>query len=197
MEQHISDIPELAAREIALRPDLFGQEREFRKFCLRLTKRLGDNSQTDRQQVIEQAREDVEAIASGPTDKPRLALKFACSVVLDVVAQGWELLPGQKCINIRSPKFQGETHEEIKRRIRAGHLLERDAQLRQASVAEFIRSMEHRGLGPTGWVSIYSLMRDGGDLAPKLAQAAAEPSEDKRANLLRTAVSPYLQLVEP
>src|SRR4051794_15192637 len=103
MEQHLSNIPELAAREIAICPNLFGQEGEFRKFCQRLTRQLAAGPGNDRQQVIERAREEVQAFASGPTQKSKLALKFACSVVLDVVAQGWALKPGRKNIHIRTP----------------------------------------------------------------------------------------------
>jgi hypothetical protein len=46
--------------------------------------------------------------------------------------------------------------------------------LREPAVAEFIKGMEQRRLGSTGWVSIFSLMRDGRDLAKKLSAIAKE-----------------------
>src|ERR1041385_6617252 len=106
MEQHLSNIPELGAREIAISPNLFGQEGEFRQFCRRLTRQLAAGNGNERQQVIERARDEVQTFACGPTEKPKLALKFACSVMLDVVAQGWTLKPGRKNIQIRTPALE-------------------------------------------------------------------------------------------
>ena len=159
MEQHSSKISELAGREIDLEPQLPGKEKEFRDFCRRFARRLKAADAEGRQQVIEEAREQIEHELVATTKKADVSLQFACSVVVDVVAQGWELKAGKK-IQIRSPADDGGTPDEIKRRVRAGHLLERDAQLRQTSVADFIKGMEQRRLGPSGWVSIFSLMRD-------------------------------------
>ena len=66
---------------------------------------------------------------------------------------------GKASISLRSPKLEGVSSDEVKRRICEGHLLERDAQLREPATREFIKSMEQRRLGPKGWVSIFSLMR--------------------------------------
>src|SRR5439155_8517745 len=96
------------------------------------------------------------------------------------------------------PHFEGATPDEIKRRIREGHLLERDAQLRQPSVREFIKAMEQQRLGPRkSWTSITSLMRDGRELALKLNAATREESESEKLRKLRACVSPYVQFVEP
>jgi len=145
---------------------------------------------------IHQTREEVQALAPSVAAKPELALQFACSVVVDVVAQGWKLKPGRKKIQIETPANEGETPDEIKRRVRAGHLLERDAQLREPAVAEFIKGMEQRRLGPSGWVSIFSVMRDGRDLAKKLTVIAKECSDEKRAEMLRSVIAPYVQAVD-
>lgn len=196
MEQHPGHISELGGREIALEPSLFGREDDFRKFCRQFAKSLTAAGDDGRQQVVEDMRERVRGLAPRPAPKSAVALQFACSVVVDIVAQGWKLVPGRKRIQIQSPRLEGETPEEIKRRIRAGHLLERDAQLREASVAEFIKGMEQRRLGPLGWVSVYSLMRDGRELAGKLRAAVNAKSADERDGLLRAAISPYLQAVE-
>jgi Domain of unknown function (DUF4338) len=197
MEQHSGDIPELTSREIELKPELLGQEGAFHRFCRRLARNL-DGAKGDRRvEIIESARDEVQTLAAAPINKPKLALTFASSVVLDVLAQGWNLKQSQTKTRISTPDFQTETPEEAKARIRAGHLLERNEQLRERSVADFIRTMEQRRLGPTGWVSIFSLMRDGRELEAKLRITAQEPSESKRAEILRSVISPYLQLVEP
>ena len=132
----------------------------------------------------------------GPASNDALALQFCASVVVDMMAQGWKLKPSRLKIVLEQPSNEGATPLEKKAQVRAGHLLERDAQLREPSVVEFVKSMEQRRLGTNGWVSIFSLMRDGRDLAGKLKAAAAEADEAKRSELLSGAVSPYVQAVE-
>src|SRR2546428_1846428 len=56
--------------------------------------------------------------------------------------------------------------------------------------------MEQRRLGPNGWVSIFSLMRDGRELRPKLQAASAEQQPECRQEFLRAAAAPYLQVVQ-
>jgi hypothetical protein len=57
--------------------------------------------------------------------------------------------------------------------------------------------MEQRRLGPKGWVSIFSLMRDGRELAHKLRAAAEETEATKQLKELGAAIARYLQVVEP
>jgi hypothetical protein len=196
MEQHPSNISKLGSREIDLEPKLFGKENAFRAFCRRLVRDLKAAGEEGRRQTIEQTRREIELRLVQTTEKPDVALQFACSVVVDVVAQGWKLKTGRKKIQIQTPEKEGETPDEIKGRVRAGHLLERDAQLREPAVAEFIKGMEQRRLGPLGWVSIFSLMRDGRDLEKKLSAVSQETTESRRAEMLRSVVAPYLQAVE-
>lgn len=145
---------------------------------------------------MEQAREEIESLGTAAPKGGEVALKFACSVIVDVVAQGWEVAVTRTGIELRSPRIEGVSPDELKRRIREGHMLERDAQLREPSVREFIKSMEQRRLGPSGWVSIFSLMRDGRELARKAKSAIHEADETKRLTALASVVSPYLQAVE-
>jgi hypothetical protein len=195
MEQYPSDIPELAARAIKLQPDLPGQQAAFREFCLLLIKLLKVADSEGRQRALEQARADVQRMGKKIPSKSEVALKFACSIVIDMVAQGWELSVSDDSIEVRFASIVTGSHDDVKQRIRQGHLLERDAQLREPSVREFIRGMEQRRLGPTGWVSIFSLMRDGQELSSKLEIGAREQEPEKQLRQLRAAVSPYLQVV--
>lgn len=149
-----------------------------------------------RHRALEEARETVQAMSNGVATKAEVALKFACSAVVDMLAQGWQLGLGKADFELRSPRLKGVSPDEVKRRIREGHLLERDAQLREASVREFIKGMEQRRLGPNGWVSIFSLMRDGRELGLKLKAASAEQQPERRQESLRAAIAPYLQVVE-
>jgi hypothetical protein len=55
--------------------------------------------------------------------------------------------------------------------------------------------MEQRRMGPKEWVSIFSLMRDGRELAEKL-KTARKKTGAERVAALRKAIDPYLQVVE-
>jgi hypothetical protein len=75
-------------------------------------------------------------------------------------------------------------------------LVERNAQLRDPAVVDFIQSIERRRLTKKGWHSIFSVMRDGGELAPSLRALADLPNEVDRLHALRKTIQPYLQFVE-
>ena len=81
-----------------------------------------------------------------------------------------------------------------KKRVRRSLLLARDEQLSEPAVRAFVRGMETRQLGPKGWHSIFSLMRDGSELADKLAAVRDLPAE-QRLPQLGQAIQPYLQFV--
>ena len=196
MEQHTGNISELGSREIELGPKLFGREPAFRDFCTRFARKLRGKHGEARGRVIEEAHADVESLAAGVATQGEIALQFACSVVVDLVGQGWSLKACPNRVQIIRPSHDGATPEEIKRRVREGHLVRRDAQLRERAVVEFIRGMEQRRLGPSGWVSIFALMRDGRELGQRLREALQEADETKRAELLRSVVRPYVQMVE-
>src|SRR5204863_9897380 len=114
----------------------------------------------------------------------------------DLVAQGWDLNIGDNKAWARKTASGGETREATKLRVRAGHLLERNVLLREPSVAAFVTSVEQRRIGPSGWVSIFSLMRDGRELARKLESNIREPDGNERLTDLSGIVAPYLQPVE-
>src|SRR6266496_6040378 len=133
MEQRASNISELAGRAIDIRPNLGGQDGKFRQFCHLLTKLLKVGNEEGRSRALQEAREEIQARGSNPLNKSEVALKFACSAIVDVVAQGWELEVTRTGVKLYSPNFKGASPDEIKRRIREGHLLERDAQLREPS----------------------------------------------------------------
>src|SRR5437660_5299028 len=91
MEQYSGDLLELAGRVIALQPKLRQQESLFRDFCRLLEKLMRVAGEAARPKAIETAREEIESIGSVGSRNSEIAVKFACSVVVDVVAQGWEI----------------------------------------------------------------------------------------------------------
>ena len=143
-------------------------------------------------------REEVAAEAGAHPDAGiRAALILCAHVLCDLRAQGWLLQVSRGGIAAcPAPRAEGAVADE-KSRLRAAHLVERDAQLRQAPVRRFIREMERRRLYHGKWCSVFSLMRDGRALAAALQAAAACTAGPERQRRLRTAVAPYVQVVEP
>jgi hypothetical protein len=74
----------------------------------------------------------------------RLSLIFADSVVLDLAFQNWKLQVDDSVVRICRPSPQGHSSHSPKDSVRKGHLLSRDAQLREQSVVEFVKGMEVR-----------------------------------------------------
>jgi hypothetical protein len=127
----------------------------------------------------------------------RPTLIFCIHVLCDLRAQGWLFRLDAKRISALPPGTVGMSAADSKARVRAAHLIERDAQLSQRSVRRFIRDMERRRLYVGAWHSIFSLMRDGRALAQDLRYAAALPHGAPRNAALRTAIDPYVQVVSP
>lgn len=194
MEQKSGNFFELAGRIIKIRPHLPGRNKEFRRFCKSLLRRL--NGANDKNAVLDVARDQIQLFGRSTPSKRDVALKFAASVIVDMLAQGWDISVTRSGIALHSPKTEGIDPQEVKQRIRAGHLLERDAQLRQKSVREFIANMEQKRLNRRSeWVSVFSLMRDGRELATRLERVTKRIAKKSQTKSLQSTISPYLQVV--
>jgi hypothetical protein len=130
---------------------------------------------------------------------PRVAaeLALAVSILNDLVIQGWAIRVGVARVFVKPPALQAVSADEQKELIRSAHLVERDVQLCQSATRQFVREMEQRRLFRGEWHSIFSLMRDGRELAHQLRKAVSFPSGSERAASLRSCVDPYLQVVHP
>jgi hypothetical protein len=117
------------------------------------------------------------------------------SVICDLKLQGWRLQVTDETILAAQPSNSESSAQEQKDRIRTGLLIERDAQLRTSASREFILKMERRQYYRNEWVSIYSLMRDGSELAEGLRRVRAYAGPD-RFRALRNVIDPYVQLVD-
>lgn len=117
-------------------------------------------------------------------------------MVLDLASQSWELKIEGGSVQVHSPLLSQGSPIDEKNRVRRGHLIERDLQLSQRATSDFIKDMEQQRLGANGWHSIFSLMRDGRDLAEKLREASAITDKDARAEQLAQTISPYIQFIE-
>lgn len=123
-------------------------------------------------------------------------LRVLVSVLCDLRGKGWRFRVEGSEASIAPPEESGGSVLEKKERVRSSLLMERDEQLRTGAVRTFVQGMEQRRLGPNGWASVFSLMRDGRDLAKKLRQVREEPDGPKRHAALRQVIDPYLQFVD-
>ncbi len=127
--------------------------------------------------------------------KEELHLITVMSVIIDLVAQGWRIECVDQSLTLSFPK--NVDAEQDKQRIRHAHLIDRDAQLAESSVAQFVSNMEKRRLTKAGWHSIFSVMRDGQELAAQLTAIQGLESEDEKLEALGRCIQPYLQFVKP
>jgi hypothetical protein len=186
---------ELSGEPIELTPRLGNSTKEYLEFCRRVEVETRGIKGTDLITATKEFRNDL--MHNHLVSEEELALLFAKSVILDLVAQGWKLKVREPKISVYPPAFENETKEAAKEIIRNTHLLGRDIQLNENSVKDFIKAMQRRRLTLSGWHSIYSLMRDGEELAEKLRSVGRLDTQNEKLEVLSKAVSPYLQFAEP
>jgi hypothetical protein len=124
----------------------------------------------------------------------RQALIAAGLVLTDLAIQGWELRSQRGLVQLRPPAQVSEDRAAEKARIRRQELVKRDAQLRQPPAQKFIQTKERSQLFNGKFVSIFSLMRDGRELAEGLRRARGAAGDD-RGRALADVIDPYLQFV--
>jgi hypothetical protein len=123
-----------------------------------------------------------------------VAVEAAIRVLSDLAGHGWKVRVTPRQIAIARPDQNPSDDAEQRDRIRAQHVRARNDQLRNPSVRTFIEWMETRRIHTGRFVSIFSLIRDGRDLAPALvtAQSLKEP---ERYEALRQLIKPYIQSI--
>jgi len=143
--------------------------------------------------TLDALRSDGVARAHKSAGRATVPLVFYINVLCDLRAQGWILrLTRSKVLALVPTNGLGATEE--KARIRAAHAVDRDIQLQQPSVKRFVEEMERRRLHKEEWFSIFSLMRDGRELADRLTAAVDSPGGSAKDDALRSAIDPYLQV---
>lgn len=152
-------------------------------------------AKTDGRHSVEQLRDELLERA-GAWGRDLQTLRSCAFVLADLRLQGWRLRASEKGICIAYPEHVNGAADVSKEFVRQAHLNQREAQLLQPAVREFIHSMERRRLGPNGWTSIFSLMRQGKEFADKLQGISSLCIEDRPA-ALSAAIRPYIQVVDP
>ncbi len=163
--------------------------RHFNTFVLQLAKSDYDRVTLDSLRADYLGRADDCAIDKRP-------LRVLVAVLCDLKSKGWRFRWKDGVASIAVPEDTGGSLLEQKERVRTSLLVERDAQLRMPAVRAFVKGMEQRRIGPNDWILIFSVMRDGRELAEKLRVARAKPDGPKRHAALRKVIDPYLQVVD-
>ena len=123
------------------------------------------------------------------------ALTAAVNLLSDLVGQRWRIrVSANGVVEVCRPDAEHFDPKTEKARIRAQELVKRNEQLKQPATQRFIRSMEWRRLHRGQFVSIFSLMRDGRELAASLRVARDHPMPARPA-ALRKIVNPYVEFV--
>jgi len=122
------------------------------------------------------------------------AVSLAVHVLCDLACQGWSLRQDGNTVAIAMPGKSAD-REEDRERVRRALSLARLEQLAKPSVRAFIKRMETRRPGPKGWTSVFSLMRDGRELADALEAVSSLAQSPARADALEQVTRPYIQFV--
>ena len=144
--------------------------------------------------AIDEVRAKFVATASQCKGPDRQAQIAGGLVLSDLAIQGWDIRVRKDQVLVKPPAPIDNDRPAEKARIRRQELIKRDAQLRKPAVREFLRSMERTRLFDQKFVSIFSLMRDGRELADALRNARGHVNNGWAETLLRVT-DPYLQFV--
>lgn len=182
-------------RWIELNPTLGNLKAGFIEFCRRIKRELPNSHDSAYGQAILRIRQEMLSDRY-QSELNKLSLLFVNNVMLDLVSQSWKLEANDSAVRVCPPLSRQNSHYSSKSSVRKGHLVGRDAQLRERPVSEFIRGMERRRLTDKGWHSIYSLMRDGRELSESLRRVDGIGEDPQRLSALAETISPYIQFVE-
>lgn len=127
-----------------------------------------------------------------PTED-RLLLMAAGMVLTDLARQKWQIRTKDGSVEVAMPKENGNDYLSEKERVRCQEMLRREEQLRKPSVQRFIQSMEKKRLHNSQFVSIFSLMRDGEELAECILRCRSLSMKSEAS--LDHVIQPYIQFV--
>ena len=161
----------------------------FRNHALRLAG--VDPSEEDvLQNLLEDSLSETSKIEQSPS------LNAAIRVLNDLATHHWSIrVTSRGSVEVRRPQTESNDPQLEKGRVRRQELIKRNEQLRKPAVRRFVQGMERSAFHGDKPVSVFSLFRDGKDLADSLRTARkSNPSE--MAENVRKALDPYLQFVD-
>ena len=126
----------------------------------------------------------------GLAPQTRVRIEAYVCVLADLAKQGWQIrLQGEQVEGLR-PESHLDTAREAKRRQLASR---RNEQLREPATRTFVFSMERGHIHRGRRVSIFSLFRDGRELATTIDARRRSAADDPEATL---PIKPYVQIAE-
>lgn len=163
----------------------------FHGYARRLVDLLDTCDQDDN--VEYQLKKLLESVVDGSRN---VAVSAATNILNDLAHQKWSIRIGSRGkVEVKMPTHNHNDRDAEKARIRAQELVKRDEQLRETSTISFIKKMEKTTLRNGKPVSIYSVIRDGRELAKSLRSIRSLDS-DHFVQELKTVISPYIQFVD-
>jgi hypothetical protein len=123
-------------------------------------------------------------------------LRAALLILTDLAHQQWVIrVTASGSVEVSRPEEQRLDPLAEKERVRKQELVKRDEQLREPSTRRFVSGLETSYLYKGRRVSIFSLMRDGRELAAGLRRIRASDRQISAASLSQI-IDPYLQFVD-
>ena len=172
-------------------PEHSAAKQAFRLHAMRLSELL---SEDDNGEHFDEAIQ--ESLRVHSASERTTALHAALCVLSDLARQRWSIRVSEGGdIEVKRPAEDRLDPRREKARIRAQELVKRDEQLREPAARRFIQGMEKKSVYEGRFVSIYSLIRDGRELADSL-RAARSLTGDEGVRALRDVINPYLQFVD-
>ena len=136
------------------------------------------------------------ALTACKTDPHATALRAALCVLADLARQRWSIrVTDGGEVEVKCPAGDRLDLKQEKARIRAQELVKRDEQLREPATRRFIKEMEKKSVHRGHFVSIFSLIRDGRELAQSLRMTRSLQGSE-RVRALGEVIAPYLQFVD-
>ena len=124
------------------------------------------------------------------------ALHAGLCVLTDLARQRWSIRINKSGdLEVKRPEGDRLDPMRVKARIRAQELVKRDEQLREPAARRFVKEMEKTTIHNGHLVSIYSVFRDGRELAESL-RATRVLSGEARIRALQQVIDPYIQFVD-
>ncbi len=182
---------------IRLQPKCLGDECSFTVYPDHARRLVQAQGEGDADRQLQAIRSVLEATLAGARSWPtadRSHITAAIYVLTDLALQRWRVRVYGGHVEVRLPDELRSDPAAEKARVRQQELLKRDEQLATRSVRKFITEMERNRLHGQRFVSIFTLMRDGRELAEALLRVRNVPRSE-RAERLKEVTAPYLQFV--
>ena len=182
---------------IRIHPRLSGGEVSRAPYVAHAQDLLRTQRETDsdiRTTAIRKATDERLAEGRSWLSADRAGISAAVRVLSDLVLQRWRVRIVEGRVEVCPPTDLHSDPMEAKARVREQELIKRDEQLSATAVRRFVREMEITRLHGEKFVSVFSLMRDGRELASKLREARQLPPAQREPKL-KDIVDPYLQFV--